>query len=232
MQNRIIRTLFWFKEEENALQSLNNDFFSHATLFNKLLNETYQGPKMKFVNFYFYSDKVYERFPVLPKGKPYFSHGHLTFYGVLNFKEFFELSEEEKISKIWELAYQYFQESAVFIDNSELAKASKYAYEKAKALRFNTDLEVLKSELTLFGQSVTASIWIITDSEGMKANFVLVKDGRRIFEKIIVSTKKGVEMFFEMFQSIVSVGSIIIINGMKNVEGLPISINIDEDILK
>jgi hypothetical protein len=232
MKNRIIRTLFWFSEDEDDIQSLNEQFYSLAYLFNKLLNETYQGPRMIFVNFDFYSNKVYDRFPVLPKGKPYYKAGYLTFYGILNYEEFLGLSDQDKIEKVWALTYQYFQESATHLKNDQLLAASKYAYEKGKEIGYKTDLEVFQSDLSVFDQLLKASIWVVSDSEGMKANFVLSMGDKKVYEKIIGKTKKGVGLFYDTFKSIISVGNIIIIKSKDDLEGYPISITLEKEDLK
>jgi hypothetical protein len=59
-----------------------------------------------------------------------------------------------------------------------------------------------------------------------------MKGERSVFEKVIDKTKKGVEMFLEIFKNIISVGNIIIINGPKDVEGFPISVTIEKEDLK
>ena len=55
---KIDRTLFWFIDGENQLNLVNDDFFGIATLLNRLMNETYDGKKIKFINIEFSTDRT------------------------------------------------------------------------------------------------------------------------------------------------------------------------------
>jgi hypothetical protein len=45
----IERTLFWFTDGDELLNNFNEDFFGLGTLLNRLLNEKYNGKKIKFI---------------------------------------------------------------------------------------------------------------------------------------------------------------------------------------
>ena len=75
----IERTLFWFKDGDELLISINEDFFGLATLLNRLLNEKYNGKKIKFINLDFATDKTYDLHTNLPKEHPYYFGGHLRY---------------------------------------------------------------------------------------------------------------------------------------------------------
>lgn len=62
----IERTLFWFKDGDEVLKTLNEDFFGLGTLLNRLLNEKYEGKKIKFINLDFCTNRTYELHPSLP----------------------------------------------------------------------------------------------------------------------------------------------------------------------
>jgi hypothetical protein len=227
---RIGRTLFFFKNGYDALHDLGLDFYGLCNLLNTLMNERYNGKKITFINIYFYSESAYEVYPALVKGYYYYG-GHLTYNSVLDFDAFLQLSEWEQTSMIWEKSYLILKESAIAGKNKDLLAACEYAYEKGKAIDYCTDMEVTTSLLILFERSYQAAIIILFEKEALVAKLVL-KDGESlVYEKIIWRTVRGMELFLEIFERIVSAGNIIIIQGPKDIPEFPMTIHITKEEL-
>ena len=126
----IDRTLFWFEDGSEMLTSLNEDFFGLGTLLNRLLNDKYDGKKIRFINIYFSTEKSFELNTSLIKDEPYYFGGHLQFFGVFDKEQFSSLSRTERQKYIWFKAYQYLCKSAQFINNKKLVEAAEYAHQK------------------------------------------------------------------------------------------------------
>lgn len=228
----IDRTLFWFQDGDEQIISLSEDFFGLSTLLNRLLNEKYDGKKIEFINIYFYTDKTYEIYPMLPKESPYYFGGHLKYYGVFNKGEFLALSKLEQYKLVWENVHKYLIESANAIKNSKLAEAAEYAYQKGLLVNLNTDYKVVETNIAIGGKDLRASIWINFKEDGMHSKLTIEKEEVIIFEKEIDKTKNGVEFFIEMYKSIVLEDNNIVIKGRKDVDYLPLKIPLPDFILE
>lgn len=224
----IDRTLFWFKDGDEVLISLNEDFFGLAVLLNRLLNDRYDGVKIKFINLDFSTDKTYELHPRIPKNTPYYYGGHLRYYGVFDINEFIGFGKIEQGRFVWEKAYNYLIESAKVIENNKLLEAAGYAYSKGLEMDLNTDYRVLDTYLFISGEQLRASIWITFKEDGMYSKFILERSGGVVFEKELDRSKKGVEFFLEMYKAIEVEDNNIVLKGRKDVEYLPLKIPIYE----
>ena len=83
MNNRIERTLFWFKNGREECHRLTNYFFALGTLLNRLLNEKYHGKKIQFINIEFFSLDTYQIFPIIPPNYIHYygkAGGHLAWF--------------------------------------------------------------------------------------------------------------------------------------------------------
>lgn len=225
---KIGRTLFWFKDGPERIQILSSRFFGLGTLLNNLLNEKYDGKKIKFINFDFNTEKTYELFPVIPKNAPYYYGGHLQYYGVFDKDWFLSLSRSEQNKFVWQQGHQYLLESAQVMKNKELAQAADYAYQKGLEMELNTDYRVVDTEITMSGEKVRASIWIIFKEDRMYSKLTLEHAGNIIFEKDLDDAEIGVEFFLEIYKAISLEGENIVIKGHKDVEYLPLKIPLSE----
>jgi hypothetical protein len=228
---KIDRTLFWFKDGDEMLLSLNERFFAYGTLLNRLLNECYKGKKLKFININFLSQETFDLYPAFAKETAYYYGGHLQFYGFLDYAKFDELSEPEKIRTIWEKACHYLQNSAQAIKNDDLLAASKYAISKGLETDLNPDYCMLDTEVALHGKVVRATLWLNFRKDGMHSKLAIEKDGRVLFEKDLDKAKNGVEYFLVMYKQIASDGNNVIVKGRKDAGYFPLIVPVSKDIV-
>jgi hypothetical protein len=228
MNNNIERTLFWFKDGDEMLTALNEDFFALGTLLNRLLNERYDGKKFKFINLDFATKKTYELHSNLPQDEPYYYGGHLRYYGVFDREQFDQFSRIEQNKYVWNKGYEYLIKSAISIKNEKLLEATEYAYKKGIEMDLNPDYRVVEADVNFSGQKLKASVWINFKEDGMYSKFTLEKDQEIVFEKQIDQTKKGIEFFLEMYKVIELENNYIVIKGRKDVEYLPLKISLDK----
>ena len=218
------RTLYWFKDGDETLISLNEDFFGLGTLLNRLLNEKYDGKKVKFINIDFSTNKTYELFPILPKNEPYYYGGHLRYYGLFDLNQFNEFNWDEKKLYVWENSIQYIKKSADFIKNKKLLDAAEYAYNKGFENDLNPDYRLLESNFFVSEKQFHTSLWINFKENGMSSKLTIENEGKVIFEMEIDKTPKGIEFFLEMYKEMEFDGDNIIIKGLKGVDYLPLKI--------
>lgn len=213
------------------LIELNSDFFDLGVLLNRLLNEKYDGKKIKFINLDFATYKTYELHPVLPKEEFYYRGGHLRYYGVFDKQQFEMLSKVEQNKYVWYRAYQYLCKSAKSIKNEKLLKASEYAYKRGIEIDMNPDYKVVETSVSYLGMQLEASIWINFKDDGMYSKLELEKNGVVVFEKNIDKARKGVEFFLEMYKKIEMEENDLVIKGHKDVEYLPLRIPLEKMVL-
>lgn len=224
------RTLFWFKDGNESLIDLDERFFSLATLLNRLMNEVYNGKKIEFINIDLSTQKTYDLYPILPKGREYFYGKQLKFYGTIDLAEFVKFSDEKQRHFIWQLAFEYLQLAAKALNNKELTQASEYAFFKGLDLDLDPDFKVVETSSFIGGRSLNFAIWINFRKEGMYSNLIVEKDGERIFQRELDKTKNGIEFFLEMYKSIQVDENMIIVKGRKDVSYLPLRIPMNEVI--
>lgn len=230
-KNNIERTLFWFKDGEIALQALVEYYFSLATLLNRLLNEKYQGKKIKFINLYFSTEETYRIYPQIPKNSVHYYRGYLNYYGVFDYKFFLKLSEAERDNILWQKSFGFLQECAKSMKNNELSEASEYAYAKGMHTNFDRDYKMVESDVTIFGIPIKASVWVNFRKDGMYSKLTLEKEDRVVFEKDIDKTQNAIEFFLEMYKNVKVENNKIVIQGRKDVDYLPLTIPIARDIV-
>jgi len=228
---KIGRTLFWFKDGDKQLNKLTDDFFGLGFLLNRLLNEKYDGKKIKFINIDFFTENTFKLYPILPKEAPYCYNGHLRYYGVFDFHLFESFSYEERYNFVWEKAHKYLIEAAKNNKNPKLIEAVNYAYKKGLELELNPDFRVIDVFIPIDGKEVRASIWILFQKDGMASKFTLQSSENLIFEQVLDKTEKGVEIFLEMYKSIAIENGNIVIKGRKDIASLPVKIPLSKIII-
>lgn len=228
---KIDRTLFWFEDGNKMLVTLNEDFFGLSTLLHRLLNDRYDGKKIKFINIYFSTEKTYKLNAHLIKDEPYYYGGHLQYYGVFDQVQFSALSWADQQRFIWDKAHEYICKSAQSIKNEKLLEAAKYAHVKGAEINLNPDYRMIEANVNVSGQQLKASVWVNFKEDGMYSKLTLEKDKEILFEKEIDKTKKGVEFFLEMYKGIELDGDNIVIKGRKDVDYLPLKISLDEIVV-
>lgn len=229
---KITRTLLWFKDGEEVLLQLNERFFGLSTLLNRLLNENYDGKKIKFINIDFSTEKTYKIHIDLPQNDAYYYGGHLRYYGVFDLEKFEKLSDIEQNKLAWNKACDYLRLASKLTKNEKLFEACNYAYKKGMELGLNPDYRVIENDINIFGKKLRASVWINFNQEGMTSKFTLEENSNILFEKKIDKAKHGIEFFLEIYKKIEISGNEITIEGHKEIEYLPLKILVDEDLLK
>lgn len=229
---KIERTLFWFKDGDEILSDLNERFFSLGTLLNRLLNEKYFGKRIQFINLDFSTERTYELYPKVPVNEQYFYGGHLRYFGVFDFTQFNNITNDEQYMYVWNKSYEFLSNASKAIKNDKLFEASSYAYQRGMELNLNPDYRVIEKKINFFGKQLNASVWINFKEDGMHSKFTLEKGSEVVYEKNIDNTKNGVELFLEMYKEITQDNDNIIIKGRKDVQYLPLKIPLETIKLK
>ncbi|NSL88297.1 hypothetical protein ECE50_015765 [Chitinophaga sp. Mgbs1] len=221
---RIGRTLFWFKDGDEQLILLNEDFYALGVLMNRLLNQHYNGKKIKFINIDFATDRTYELYPVIPKDMPYYYGGHLSYYGVFNKPEFDKLDRVEQGKFIWERAFQYLCKSAEHMKNPQLLEAAQYAFKKGIAINLNPDYRMVETSESISGQELIVAVWVNFRDDGVCSKLTIEKGEEVLFVKEIDKVKETIGYFLEIYKSIEVKDNSIIIKGDRDVDYLPLKI--------
>jgi hypothetical protein len=227
----IERTLFFFKDGEEMLFSFNERFFALATLLNRLLNETYTGKKITFINLFFSTEETYNLYPQSPK---YYTHnykGHISYNDVFDLNYFQKLNENDQATFIWERACEILRIISEAIKNEHLLAASNYAYNKGIETDLNPDYKMVEAAIKLFGRPYKAAIWVNFRKDGMYSTLTVESDGIIVFEKEIDKTKNGTKFFLEIYKSIEVEENTIVVKGRKDVEYLPLKVIMDSSLL-
>jgi len=229
----INRILFFFRDGQNDLINIDNQFYPLCLLLNRLINEKYNGRKIKFLNLKFSTEKTYQIYPKSPK---YYTHHYqdTIFYNdVFNLEVFSLMTKENKSYFLWERAYEILIEVSAKSKISELAIAAEYAYYKGLKMNLETNFRLLEEDIVLYGTQVKAILLIKFDDFNMYSVFTLEKGyDTVIFEQQIDSAKLGVDYFLTMYKKIVLINNTIVIKGLKDVDYLPLRFNIPPEIIQ
>lgn len=198
---------------------------------NRLLNEKYEGEKIRFINIYFRTEETYNLHPQAPKNFTYFEGSELTYDDVFDRLSFNELATEEQNKVIWQRAHEILRESARATNNKCLSEAATYAFTKGISLNLNPDYKMVEADVELFGESMKASVWVHFKNDGMYAELTLEQDQKIVFARHIDKTKNGVEFFLEMYKRIEADSHNIIIQGRRDVDYLPLKIPVEKSTL-
>ena len=231
MKKLIGRTLFLFSDENGRIKILNEKFFATSVLLNRLLNIKYKGRKIQFLNIDLASEECFEKFPINPPHHIHYYGGHLKYYGLIDFNEFYKLSDKDQTLFIWNKGYEYLKLAAAKIKNDSLLEACEYAYHKGLEIRLNPDYKMVEADLILYDIPVNASIWVNFKNDGMYSKLSLEKDGKVVFEKDIDSTVNGIEFFLDMYKKIEVKNNGVLIKGHYGVEYLPLFVPVDKELL-
>jgi len=231
MNRAIDRTLFIFDDEGERLVYIGNRYFPLAIMFDRLMNEVYDGKKIVYINIFFGTDKVYASHPAVHKGLVHYYGGHLAYYAEFDVNMFNAIKEDEQDKLIWEKVHASLEVAARSIKNNALLKACDYAYKKGLEVNLNPDYKVLESDISIYGYQVKAAVWINFFRDYMSSKFTLERNGKVIFEKPIDKAVPGNEFFLEMYKGIQVKDDMVIIKGHRDVEYLPLKILIPEGVL-
>ncbi|MDN3657818.1 hypothetical protein QWZ08_19355 [Ferruginibacter paludis] len=228
MKKRIERCLYWFKDGRENLNNLDDLYFGLSVLLTTLLNEKYDGVKIKFINIDLATEDTYRIVPALEKFKIFYQPGHLRYYGVLDIDSFLKMSGFERKKYLWDEAHNFLRKASKVIGNPQLGDACEYCYAKGISINLNTDYKVIETELNLYDKVVQATLLIQFDDAGMYSKLILRQGNSIFYEKTIDKARNGIEFFLEMYKSVESDGKSIVIKGAKDVDYLPLKIAIDK----
>lgn len=224
---KIERTLYWFRYEGNRLDHYINRFFPLANLLNRLLNEVYNGKKIKFININFLTEENYAQSPLMLKDQADFRGNSFAYNGIIDYSVFDNLSEHEKKVFLWDRALKYFESAAKTMKNSDFYEAAKYAYKKGVEMNYNPDYIILENEAIIDNKNIKASIWLHFEEDGaMYYRLVLQKNETVILEKELDNCVPGIEFFLVIYKKIEINDDHIIIKGVRDVDYLPLKIDI------
>jgi hypothetical protein len=230
MSSHIRRLLFWFKDGQNDLYSLNYKFFPLSLLLNRLLNETYKDKTINSININLYTEATYSLYPLAVKYHLHHTNRVISYDDFFDLDIFNNLTFEQQKKMLWERSREIFVEASAKTNNKNLIIAADYAYNKGKTLNLDTDFKILSEIFTLDGMSLEASVWIKFKDDSMQSIFSIEKGGRIIFEKFIDKSLTGNEFFLTIYKKIEIKNNCIIIKGNREIDYLPMKININEDI--
>lgn len=225
------RTLFWFKDGRTELKHLNDRFFGLATMLNRLMNESYDGKKVKFINVYFATAVTYEIFPEPSIDYIHYYGGHLSYSALFVLEEFENLSQDDQAKYVWDHAIQYLRRAGIQLKNESLVEAVDLANERGGNLRLNPDFPLIKRSFNIHGEEYSAELWIHFNSDDMFSKFWLKRNNQTIMEKMIDQSKAGYEFFLEMYKDIQMAGDHFVITGHRDVEYLPMMVKFPNQVL-
>jgi hypothetical protein len=221
---KIDRTLFLFGDGAERISELTVDFFEIANLFNRLLNEVYDGKRIKFLNIHFLTERSYELVPEVKQDSHHYYGGHLAYHGYFNRSEFTSLTKQGQIEYVWDRACDYLSRTAPLIKNEALLHASEHARRRGPEIGFNPDYRLIESELTIYGRKLKGAVWVNFKEDGMYSKFTLEEDGNLIYEQPLGAAKKGNEFFLDMYRTIGTYKGNIVLDGYREVGYLPLEI--------
>ena len=224
----IYRAALWFETENGRINQLSDDFFGLSTLLDRLINEKYNGKKIKFLNIFFANEAKYKMITAIPMNYTHYYGGHLSYYGVFDIEKFNILGRSAKQEYIWRKAYHSLCAAGRATMNEELIVAAEHAYNRGLEINLNQDYRVIERTLDLSGQNFLAAVWILFKEDGMYSKFTLEKDGHIVFEKDIDKTENGIEFFLDIYKGIDLQRDNIIIKGSRDVGYLPLKIPIKD----
>ncbi len=198
------RTYFTFYDEDPGIGHRIEwfiSYFKYASLYNRLLNETYHFPTPDLLNFDFCNVGYFEKRGIPPikfynKGKSW------KIFVIYNGDVFENLSEHERVRFIWEVVHYNMQLACIDANNIELLNASDYAYSKGIELDFRTDYIYLTQEAILFGKNITIFIHMKFKESDLIATLEIYKKGVLIYDTEIARSYVGLDIFRDMIQSI------------------------------
>ncbi|MFC4163932.1 hypothetical protein ACFOWU_09720 [Epilithonimonas zeae] len=227
---KIERVLFWFRDGQEKLINLNNDFFGLSVLCTRLLNKNYSGKKIGFINIDFMTDNTYDYYPILKRESVEILDKDLRYFGTFDNADFNTLDKVDKQLYIWDKGHKYLFEMAVVSNNIELQQAVEYSYQEGLNLKLIPDYETIYTEFHYNSKPYKASIWICFADDYMYSKLIVENSGRKIFEKEIARTNLGVEFFLVIYKKITVENDCLIIRGPKDVDHLPFRIALKDII--
>jgi hypothetical protein len=223
----IERLLFWFSDGEEKLYEYTKRFFPLAMLLNRLLIESYDGKKVKFLNLRFYTQRSYEAYEKLVPNYTHSYGGHTHHNALFNRREFEALTIQEQKVLIWERACELLKVIASDTKNTALGVSAGTAFYKGVETGLDEDFVMRSASFQMNGHSIVVDIWAHF-VEGMVKSILSVRsDDRLILEKELDRTESDVEFFYTMYKNItLDRENNIVVKGHYSVDYLPLTVPI------
>jgi|ERR1043165_1117094 hypothetical protein len=198
------RTYFTFNDEVSDIGHRIDwfvSYFKYASLYNRLLNETYHSPKPDLLNFDFCNVDYFEKRGIAPI--KFYNRGNSWKVFIIYNRDTFEnFPEHERVPFIWKIVHENMKLACVDANNIELLNAAEHAYSKGIELNFRTDYIYLTQEVVLFGENVEILVHMKFEGSDLVAMLEIYKKKQLIYETEIERAYVGLDIFRDMIQTI------------------------------
>ncbi|OKL38996.1 hypothetical protein [Pontibacter flavimaris] len=219
------RLLIWFKDGEESLHEYSKQFGPLAMLLNRLLNETYEGKKIKFLNLYFYTQKSFEVYKQTELNYTHSYGGHVHYNALFNRREFDVLALSEQKKLLWKISCEILQIIARDTRNSTLEISAATAYNKGIEMGLNEDFVMRSANFQIHDHSVKVSILARFVGERVLSVLSVQSDNKLILEEEIDSTDSDNEFFYTIYKKIeLDKNNNIVIKGHYSINYLPMTV--------
>ena len=221
MKPPIERILFWFRDGKGPVPDLIRKLYPLSMLWNRLINASYQGKRLKLVILYYNAEEPYKRvLEQMPHGIHSYG-GHIQYQTFLDLKSFARLSIEKQTQLLWERTYEAFKDISSKTHNPELAKAAEYAFKAGLSNNLNLDFVLLEKVFPYREGELTLSLWFRFENEKSHSLLRVETSNGRAYEVPIDSAEPDSEFFFEMYRSIDFSRGKVVVKGARDVDYLP-----------
>lgn len=230
MSKIIRRTLMWFRDDDlSDKNSLGDYYYGLSNLLNEELCKYYTGRKLRLINIEYVPIAGFE----LPNisFKPGYTHynvAHIRYMGIIDYQEFNSKSKEERKIYLWQTACDCLKQIGTKFNNQELAIAAEKAYHSGIEKGLCTDYEAVSNEFEYKDKFLKARVVISFGETKMYSTFELLSENQVLYSKLLDQTVLGVEFFLEMYKKIEIKENILILKGHREIEYLPMKINLND----
>jgi hypothetical protein len=219
------RLLFWFKDGEESLYGYSKRFSPLAMLLNRLLNETYEGKKIKFLNLYFYTQKSFEVYKQTELNYTHSCGGHIHHNALFSRREYEVLAFSEQKKLLWKRACEILQVIARDTGNSSLGISAGTAFKKGIEMGLKEDFVIRSANFQIHDHSVKVSILAHFVGERVFSVLSVQSDNEMVLEEEIDSTDSDNEFFYTIYKKIeLDKDNNIVIKGHYSIDYLPMTV--------
>src|SRR5690606_3530892 len=217
MKKKIESLLIWFQTDEGRIAKFTDLFFGITLLFNRLLNETYEGKKIKFINVNLETIENYKKHPEISLNYTHYYNGHLNFYGLFEKEIFEELNFEEQSIYVWDKIFKALIECSKTIKNQALFDATMYTYSKGLENNLSTDYKVLEQYFDRGNESYSVCVLFSFKKDGIYSKLLIKKDDIFCYERDLDSTVIGNGYFLTIYKDLSIINDTLILKGKSEI---------------
>ena len=211
------RILFSFKGKDGMPPGLQAKFSPYGNMLTRLMAEVYDGPKYKFLNIYFNTQAVYDRYGEENHEHPLKSRGGYFHYNaIIDLDTFLQKPDEEQIRYVWDEAYRIFSTAAQRLNNPALGEAAQHAYEEGLRIDLNPDYRMIKRDIVVDEIPFRAAIWARYRGEKTAGVLTIERGDDMLLEYTLVTVDTALEVFYVIFRAIEQDGRTLIVKGMRD----------------